>query len=409
MEKFISERAKEKVSKTDILQIANEARLDKEKGNVVLDASIGALLNDDKSLNGVSFVKKDLSKHITDNLAYPPTKGPEEYRDAILSWLLKDEMKRISSSYHIAFCATLGGTGACFISMGTFLDENQKVILPSPMWGNYKQIATKCGVGHVEYELTNSKGGLNLDSIKQRIEELKKTQNRILLIINDPCQNPTGFCINDEDYASLFSLLEEEGKTTSLAVLFDIAYLDYLTKGRTVHQMFMRSSEKVNSFLPCFAFSCSKTFGIYGLRCGALFCFAPDEENKNDIESSMSSFARGTYSCPDGPALHSVALTLGDEKNKNGLSDEIDANATLLYKRGVLLLSLLDKNHIKHYPFQSGFFVTIYSDDAFILASKLKKLHTYIVPLDQHYSRIALSGLDDDEIRLLVNQIKENM
>ena len=35
----------------------------------------------------------------------------------------------------------------------------------------------------------------------------KEEQNRVLLVINDPCHNPTGFCMEDSDYDDLVDLL----------------------------------------------------------------------------------------------------------------------------------------------------------------------------------------------------------
>ncbi|MFA6624159.1 MAG: pyridoxal phosphate-dependent aminotransferase [Bacilli bacterium] len=409
MSKFIARRGENKVSKSDILLIASKAKKDQAEGNKIINASIGVFLNDDKTLNGVLPIKESLTKHIVDDLSYPSVLGPKEYKEAVLTWLLKDRLEGVVSNYYVPFGSTLGGTGACYIAFGTFLEEGDKVILPDPMWDNYKQIALKCGIGHQEYSLVDEKGNFNLESLKKTIEEVSKTQKHILVVINDPCQNPTGYCLKDEEYEKLFKYLQEEGKKEELTVLFDIAYIDYMTYGKKSYQVFDYVTRNENSFLPCFAFSCSKSFGVYGLRCGALFAFTKDEEVSGEILSSIGSYARGIYSCPNGPALHSVALALKDEWVKSELVSEIADNSDLLRKRGKLFISLLNENGISYYPYSFGFFVTIIVDDAFKLTDELTSIHSYVVPLDETRIRIALSGLNEEEMIELVKQIKEHM
>lgn len=406
MEKFIAARAQEGVSKGDILSIASEAKKDRLAGNKVIDASIGVLLNDDKTLNGVEIIRDSLKNHIDDNLAYPPIKGYEEYKTAVLTWLLKDKYETITSEYEVPFCATLGGTGACFISFSTFLDENSKVLLPSPMWGNYTQIGTKAGVGYETYALFNADNGFNISGLEEKIEELGIRQGRVLVVINDPCQNPTGYCLNKKEYAELFKMLNREGKKYTLTVLFDIAYLDYDCPLDEVHAMFLSSTKEELSFLPCFAFSCSKTFGIYGLRCGALFAFTKEKEVKDGLERSFASYARGTYSCPNGPALLAVAQAVKDKKKSSLLHSSISSNALLLQKRGKLLRELLEEEKIVYLPYINGFFLTIVVKDAYKTFEDLKLLHSYVVPLNKAQIRLALSGLNDEEMKMLVKQIK---
>ena len=406
MNKYLAKRAYEVVSKSDILYIASLAKEDKKKGNRIINASIGSLLNDDKTLNGVGLIKDSLAEHIDDDLSYPPTTGQYEYKAAVLRWLLKDRYEEISSIKKIAIGATLGGTGACYVSMGTFLDKEQTVLLPDPMWGNYKQIAKKCFISYDTYSLFTKDGKFNLDSIKAKIDEYKLKQDNILIIVNDPCQNPTGFCMSKEEYDGLFDLLNEESSTASITCLFDIAYIDCFTLGRKIHYVFTKSAED-NKFLPCFAFSCSKSFGAYGLRCGALIAMCSEEDTKKAVEASIGSLARGTYSCPNGPALHSIAKALSDSSTKEELSNQIEANSILLSKRCSRLLKALDDNRIEHYPFTKGFFITIKVLDAFKLSEELRSIHTYVVPISATEIRIAVSSLNDEEIPVLVSQIKK--
>ncbi|MCI2069228.1 MAG: pyridoxal phosphate-dependent aminotransferase [Bacilli bacterium] len=407
MARHIAKRAEGAVSSSDILKISAEARADKAAGHQVIDGSIGAFLNDDKTLGGISEIRSSLKEHITDDLSYPPILGFQEYKEAILKWLLKDEYEKASNDFSIPFGATLGGTGACSISFNIFLDRGEKVLLPDIMWGNYKLIASLAGDGYATYPLYDEKGGFGIQGIKKAIDKLAKEQTHVLLVINDPCQNPTGYCLKEHEYDELFSVLQEEGKKTILTVLFDIAYLDFEPCHAPLHPLFTHALQKGNSFLPCFAFSCSKTFGIYGLRAGALFAICEKEEEAKELLSSISSQARGIYSCPDGPALHAVAQAVNDPKQAIKLRQEISLNAEVLSKRGSLLKAALKENNIAYLPFDEGFFLTVKVEKAFKVAETLKAEHIFIVPLDDNHMRIALAGLNDEEINILTRKIKE--
>lgn len=407
MSRYIAKRAEGSVSSSDILKISAEARADKASGYKVIDGSIGTFLNEDKSLGGIKEIRDSLTKHVTDDLSYPPILGFQEYKDAILKWLFKDEYEKAMKDFVIPFSATIGGTGACSISFNIFLDKGEKVLLPDFMWGNYKLIASLAGDGYATYPLYNEKGGFGIQGLKTAIDELAQEQNHVLLVINDPCQNPTGYCLKDKEYDELFEMLQEEGKKTTLTVLFDIAYLDFEPCRAPLHPLFSHAFKKGNSFLPCFAFSCSKTFGIYGLRAGALFALCDGEEEAKELLSSISSQARGIYSCPDGPALHAVAQAVNNPEKAEKLRQGIRYNAETLSKRGSLLKAALKENNIAYLPFDEGFFLTIKVEGAFKITEALKEEHIFLVPLDDNYIRIALSGLSEEEIKVLARKIKE--
>lgn len=407
MASFVASRAESGLKKTDILLIAAEARRDLQSGNKVIDASIGSFLYDNKKLGSVSKIKESLKESITDRLGYPPVKGYEEYKEAVLRWLLKDRYEEVLSSKKVAFGATIGGTGACYIAFNTFLDKGDTVLLPEPMWSNYTQIADKSYVKHDRYELFDLDNNFNIASLKERIEVVKKSSKHLLIVINDPCQNPTGFSMVEKEHEELISLLNEEGKDIAITVLYDLAYLDFLTGGKKRYYLFDMLLDRKLNFLPAFAFSCSKSFGGYGLRNGALFALAEDEFTKKEVETSIESLARGTYSCPPGASLYSVARALLDEEKRESIIEDIAYNSEILHKRGTKLVRLLKESNIPFFRYDSGFFLTLKVDDAFKVYDELKKKHIYIVAIAEKQVRIALSGINEEEIEILVKELKE--
>ncbi len=404
---FIADRSKGKM-KSDILKIGAMAKADKASGNHVIDATIGVFLNDDKSINTVPAVIDNLNNNVTKNVGYAPITGQPKFKDAILKWYLKDTYEERMNEYYVPFGATLGGTGALSISFNLFLDQNETVLLPNIMWGNYKLIAKKAGIKYDTYQLFNSEGNFNITNLCSKIEEYSLTQNKILIVLNDPCQNPTGYSLSNEEHLKLIRKLNKLSEKVNITVIYDIAYLDYDGNNKEVHKIFNNIFNNEIKFLPVFAASCSKVFGMYGFRVGAFFTFVKDEELASDLTSALESQIRGTYSSPNGPALNCLSdALLGDKVNE--LSDQIFGNTLTLKERTSYFINKLNEFNIKHLPYVSGFFVCLPCSDAYDICENLKAKHTYLIPIADDIVRIAVCSLNIEEIDELVMVLKEVM
>lgn len=404
---YIANRSKGKM-KSDILKIGAMAKADKALGNHVIDATIGVFLNDDKSINTVPAVIDNLNNNVTKNVGYAPITGYPAFKEGLLKWYLKDQYEKRINEYYIPFGATLGGTGALSIAFNIFLDPSQVVLLPSIMWGNYKLIAKKAGLKHDTYQLFNSEGNFNITNLCTKIEEYSGSQSNILIVLNDPCQNPTGYSLSDEEHLRLIRKLNKLSEKVNITVIYDIAYLDYDGNNKQVHRIFNNLFNNEIKFLPVFAASCSKVFGMYGFRVGAIFTFVKDEELASNITSAIESQIRGTYSSPNGPALSCLGnALLGEDTDK--LSNEIYSNTLTLKERTTYFIEKLNEANIKHLPYKSGFFVCLPCSDAYDICEKLKEQHTYLIPIADDIVRIAVCSLNISEIDELVMVLKEVM
>ena len=159
---------------------------------------------------------------------------------------------------------------------------------------------------------------------------------------------------------------------------------------------------------PGFAASCSKVFGMYGFRVGAIFTFVKDEELYTNLTTAIESQIRGTYSSPNGPALSCLAnALLGEDVEK--LSEQIYNNTLTLKIRTTYFIEKLNEASIKHLPYKSGFFVCLPCNDAYDICEKLKERHTYLIPIADDIVRIAVCSLNKEEIDELVVVLKEVM
>lgn len=402
MKEYVAKRSRHGVSKTDILAINGMAKKDAAMGNKVINASIGTFLDDKKHVGGIELVKESLSDHINDKPGYSSVNGDMDYLTGVMNYVFKDDLAKIRELYHPFIGATLGGTGAISHTFHLFLEEGDVVLLPNVMWTNYKLLASKAKVEYETYLMFDQKGGFNLQSLKETIEKAREKYHRTVLVINDPCQNPTGYCLTKEEYDALFALLDEEGKKGYLTVLFDIAYLSFYNVPNQHCALMDKLVEKKHHFLPLISFSGSKIFGLYGYRIGALIVLCPDEDNYDEVKRGFGAQTRGTYSVPVGPVQYAVSLVLNDETKIEELDSQIKANSDELKKRSDVLMEELHKANIDHYPYKCGFFITLKIKDAFKVAEELKKEHVYVVPMNEESIRLAISGMTCQEIRDLV-------
>ena len=325
-----------------------------------------------------------------------------EALNAVMDYLFEGYQEKLNELYHPFIGATIGGTGALSMAFQMFLEEGDPVLLPDVMWTNYKLIAKKAHSSYETYQMFTEDSKINFSSLREKLIKSMKEHERTLLVINDPCQNPTGYCMEEEEYVTLFHLLDEVGKEGLLTVLFDIAYLPFSLKPCP---LFSLLTKKKYHFLPLIAFSASKIFGIYGLRVGALIALTKNELMREEVMRSFDAIARGTYSVPVGTALHAVGEVLSDKKKRKELKEEIDRNAKELKRRSDILLEKIDKNHIPHYPYKAGFFITLKVDHAYQVASKMKEDHIFVVPMNDSSIRLAISGISIEEIQPLLSSL----
>ncbi|MBP5091516.1 MAG: aminotransferase class I/II-fold pyridoxal phosphate-dependent enzyme [Bacilli bacterium] len=403
----IAKRSAAPVSKTDILAIGARAKADAAKGNKVINASIGTFYDDDKKMGEVPLIKKALSENVPSSLGYPSVYGDPNYLKGVRSFMFGEKEKGIDAIYKIFGGATLGGTGALSIAFNIFLEEGETVLLPSVMWTNYKLIAKKAGLKHDTYQLFNADGRFNLSDVKAKIEESFADRGSAFLLINDPCQNPTGYCLDEKEYEELFLMLNALGKKGKLTVLFDVAYSAFYAIPGHHFALNDELSKGKPSFLPLIAFSCSKLLGVYGLRLGALFALCQDEEEVAGVSGSFGAQARGTYSCPVGPGLIAVSKILNDPSLKDELWAEIKTNTDCLAERSKELLEYADELGIPHYPYKCGFFLTVKANNAFEVHEKLMEQHIYVVPMGEDSIRIALGALNVEEGKALLLAMKQ--
>lgn len=404
---LLAKRSISKEDKSAIITLGAIAREEKKKNPSVVNATIGMLYGEDGKLFTYKCVDKALGMLSSEEkYAYASTPGSKEFHDAVKRWVFAsyyEDFKDIS-----AVMATPGGTGALSNTFANYLNEGDKALLPSYMWGNYKQVLYENHQEAMTYDLFNKDGGLNLVDIKNKMEELKKSQGRILLLINDPCQNPTGYCMTDSEWEQLIDMVNEVSNDgTPVILLHDMAYIDYAKSGILGTRRNINLYKKLNkNAMAIMAFSCSKTLALYGVRIGAQVAVSNDKNNIIDFDKAAKFSSRSKWSNSTNLGANLLAKIVSNDELRNDFERELKEAQDMLIERANIFLKASSEVSLKTLPFSCGFFVTIPCEKPEEAYDYLVKKNIHIIPMGK-VLRVAICSVSKEECMALPKAIKE--
>ena len=341
-----------------IVAKAKEAKAKYGSENVV-DATIGSLYNEEGKIVAFDSVFNTFDAIPNANkAAYAASfTGNPDYRALCKEWTLGKAHLDLPCSV----IATPGGTGAVSLTMSEFLEVGETVVIPDIAWGSYALMAQDKQLNVARYEMFDG-DSLNLSSIKEQINALVGKQNRIVLVVNDPCHNPTGYSMTHSEWEELIEFLNEVGKTTPCILLNDIAYIDYaydVEKSREYMKVFEKLSDQV---MVVIAMSCSKTLTSYGMRCGAAIICANKQEDVREAEIVFEKSARALWSnINNGAMINFVNIIKNHEEE---FESEKAKYIDLIKTRSEIFIQEANDCDLPYYPYKEGFFVTLKVDNA---------------------------------------------
>lgn len=404
---LLANRSVSKDDKTNIITLGAIAKELKKKDPTVINATIGMYHDESGKLFTFDVVNDALETLTNDEkFAYSSSVGNLSFHEAIKRWVFKDYYNEITSNAHVGVVASPGGSGAISNTFTNYLNANEKVLLPNYMWDNYKQFAYENNVEYITYQLFDENGNFNLVDLKKQMIFLKETQGRILLIINDPCHNPTGYSMKDNEWEQLIDIVNELSKdNTPIIILHDIAYIDFDLRDLNETRKNLPLYTKLNdSALAILTFSASKSFAFYGVRVGAQIAISKNIENINDFIKANKYSSRAKWSNTTNLGMNIITKVL-NERNEEYTSQLLKAKQQLSLRATTFINSCKEIN-LKTLPFVCGFFITIPCLNPLEAYEELVKRNVHIIPLD-NCIRVAIASITLNECKKLPQIIKE--
>lgn len=371
-----------------IFALDAEARARARAGEAIVNATLGALMDDEGRLVVLEPVMRAWAALRPLEVApYAPIAGDPAFLDALVA-------RQWPGQGCPTGCATPGGSGALGLSARLFLEPGMQVLAAGPAWGPYRVIAQEAGCGVQLAPFPGAGAPLDLAAWERAAAGLMERQGRLLVWLNDPCHNPSGRSLSPPDRAALHGLLEDLSARGPVTLLLDLAYQDYTpdpahVRGALDDHAALAARGRV---LAGACLSLSKALTLYGGRGGALAFPWTDDA---DLRAALGAGCRGIWSnAPRAP--QSVLLRLvADAALTADLEAAHRAWSATLQRRAVALDAALRSQGMAGITYQGGFFTAL-PDPGGLKVKGLRARGVYVVPLPDAM-RVGLCAMREDE------------
>jgi aromatic-amino-acid transaminase len=294
---------------------------------------------------------------------------------------------------------TPGGTGALRLA-ADFIAQclpGKGVWLSHPTWPIHETIfaAAKVKVSHYPY--VGSDNRLDVEAMLAVLREVPKGD---VVLLHACCHNPTGFDLSHDDWKRVLEVV----RSRDLLPLIDFAYQgfgDGLEQDAWSTRLF---AAEVPELL--ITSSCSKNFGLYRDRTGALIVCATNADKLIDIRSQLANIARNLWSTPPDHGAAVVATILADPELKARWADEVEAMRLRIAQLRSGLVEALEPHGLRerfaHIGVQRGMFS--YTGLSPEQVKNLRERHSvYMVSS----GRANVAGIDATRLALLADAIAD--
>ncbi|MGH1539133.1 MAG: aromatic amino acid transaminase [Arenicella sp.] len=239
--------------------------------------------------------------------SYAAPAGFTDFNEGIVELLLGEKHPALIAQ-RVASIQTTGGCAALSIAAGMLkrCKEDVKIWVSNPTWANHTPLLSGAGLELVEYPYYNfDTNEIDFDAM---MSTLSNASQGDLVLLHGCCHNPSGADLNKQQWHEICQLLIKQG-----AIPFvDIAYQglgDGLDKDAYgLRHLAQECPEMI------IASSCSKNFGLYRERVGAIVVVAKHKDTASVCQGQLLNVVRQIYSMPPshGAALVGIILKSAD-------------------------------------------------------------------------------------------------
>jgi len=294
--------------------------------------------------------------------------------------------------------ATPGGSGALRVGAEVINSWQDGTCLwvSKPSWPNHIPLMATAGLTVHEYPYYDYQDhGLQGEQMLEQISQLGKND---VLLVHACCHNPTGADLDTEQWREITRLAQENG----FIPFIDFAYQG-LGKGiaedaEAVRHLAAEVPETV------IAYSCSKNFGLYRDRVGALLIITEQKRTSEATWSHLKQAARRLYSVPPAHGASVAGMILNNPELAQSWTDEVNAMCRRMTElRRMLADRLSEKGASRDFSFvksQHGMFSMLGLDPEQVQRLR-EEYSVYMV----NSSRINVAGISRDNIDYLTDAI----
>ena len=298
----------------------------------------------------------------------------------------------------VATVQTPGGSGGLSVAAHLMHRANPdtRVWLSKPSWPNHLPLLRLAGLRLEHYPYYDQRAKrVDFEAMADAVGRIGSGDS---VLIHGCCHNPCGADLSQAQWQALADLCERHG----VVPFVDFAYQG-LAEGLEddaygVRLMAERLPEVV------IVASCSKNFGLYRERVGAVCVVSPDRERNLRVASNLSNIARGIYSMPPDHGAAIVARILSDAGLKALWMEELEEmRLRLKGLRTLLADKLAERGTSTDFSFvanERGMFSFLGISREQVIRLR-EEFHVYLV----ESSRINIAGINQRNVDYVADAI----
>jgi len=244
-------------------------------------------------------------------LAYGPSQGLDVYRNNLVNYYNKHEIKLNSDDIIV----TTAGSEAIVFALLTACNAGDEVIVPEPFYTNYNGFATVTGVKIVPLT-TYAEESFKLPE-NEEITKLISSKTKAIMLCNPG--NPTGAVYPHSEMERIAKI----AKDNNLFVISDEVYREFVYDGLSHTSIMDIEGMEDHAIM---VDSISKRYSACGARIGCLI-----SRNNNFITSAIK-FAQARLCPPTIDQLAANAAIDIEEEYFKGIIKEYDARRNLVFE-----------------------------------------------------------------------------
>ncbi|WP_043532413.1 aromatic amino acid transaminase [Litchfieldella xinjiangensis] len=222
--------------------------------------------------------------------SYIGSHGDPRYAKVVLPMVLGEDSPVLAAG-RASLTQSPGGTGALRLAADFIHTQlpGKGIWVSDPTWPNHLGIFEAAGVTLRKYPYVDAENRLDFPGMLAALKEIPEGD---VVLLHACCHNPSGFDLNADQWQQVLEVVKDR----KLLPLIDFAYQGF-GDGLDEDAYGVRLlAENLDEAL--ITSSCSKNFGLYRERTGALIAIAGDNEQMENVRSQIAIVARENYSNP---------------------------------------------------------------------------------------------------------------
>ncbi|GGE59224.1 aminotransferase [Streptosporangium jomthongense] len=299
-----------------ILQLMQMYRDDNRPGKV--DLGIG-VYKDDAGNTPIMASVHEAERRLLEGettKSYVGPAGSAGFNEVMARLVLGDDSSLIRDG-RASVIQTPGGCGALRMAAEFFrlCQPDTTVWVSTPTWANHLPLLGGAGLRIREYAYLDRET-LTVD-FPAMLESLESAKAGDVVLLHGCCHNPSGADLSADQWQAVTQLIQRKG----LLPFVDMAYQG-LGQGLDQDAAGLRYlAGQVPEMVV--AASCSKNFGLYRERTGALMLISATPAINTAATSQLLSVVRSHYSMPPAHGAAIVETILGDDQLRAGWQSEL--------------------------------------------------------------------------------------